>query len=211
MTLQKSIRLFFAMLLLLTANAVFAQRSRDREQPEEKETVKKKDSDKEKGSFKSHLWYGGNLGLNFYGFNGGNVFFIGVSPMVGYKIIEPLSVGPRVSVNYTSLKYPGYKALSLVDTEIGAFLRFRAFRGFFLQGEVSNTWSQQPGEFQSNNTLSKYSIQRFNQYLGAGYNFGNGEGGVGSEIGVFYNFAIASDINSYQNPLDFRFGFTWLF
>ncbi|MBP6828601.1 MAG: hypothetical protein KA165_18690, partial [Saprospiraceae bacterium] len=61
--------------------------------------------------FKSRLWYGGNIGLNFYGYNGGNVFQIGVAPMVGYKIVEPLSVGPRVSILFASVKNPGFKAV----------------------------------------------------------------------------------------------------
>lgn len=208
MLLQKSIRFFFAALLLLTVEAALAQSSRDRDKGEDKK------KDEEPSSFASHLWYGGSFALNFYGYNGGNVFTIGLSPMVGYKIIEQISIGPRVSFTFSSLKYPGFKALGLFNTQIGSFIRIRAFKGFFVQGEIAHEWSDQEDYFAPPNpdrTIPKYTIQRLNQYAGAGYNFGNGEGGAGSEIGIYYNFAVASDLNTYQNPWEYRLGFTWKF
>lgn len=159
--------------------------------------------------FKSRLWYGGNIGLNFYGYNGGNVFQIGLAPMVGYKIVESLSVGPRVSVMFASVKNPGFKAVGLFDVDAGLFLRLRVFRGLFIQGEVTNEWYQEP-LFYTNGTTEKVSNTRFNPRVGLGWNWSEGRG-AGSEIGIFYNFAIADDINTYQNPLDYRFGFTWNF
>ena len=159
--------------------------------------------------FKSRLWYGGNIGLNFYGYNGGNVFQIGVAPMVGYKIVEPLSVGPRVSILFASVKNPGFKAVGVFDVDAGIFMRLRVFRGLFIQGEVSNEWFQEP-IFYTNGTTDKFSDTRVNPRLGIGWNWSEGRG-AGSEIGIFYNFAIADDLNTYQNPLDYRFGFTWNF
>jgi len=208
MILQKTVRLFLAGLLILSTGALTAQSSRNRDS--QKKNDKK---EKESSSLKERLWYGGGFSLNFYGYNGGNVFTVGVAPMVGYKIIEQVSVGPRVSFIYSSLKYPGYKALGLTDTEVGAFVRARVFRGFFVQAEIANQWTQEPDNDRApvNNRIFKESFQRINQYLGAGYNFGNGEGGVGSEIGIYYNLAVANDINGYANPLGFRLGFTWNF
>ncbi len=168
---------------------------------------KKKES--KHSEFSSHLWYGGNIGLNFYGFNGGNVFQIGVAPMVGYKIVEPLSVGPRVSFMFSSVKVPSFKAVGIIDVDAGLFMRLRIFRGLFIQGEVSNEWYQEP-LFYSNGTTDKVSNSRVNPRLGLGWNWSEGRG-AGSEIGIFYNFAIANDLNTYQNPLDYRFGFTWNF
>jgi hypothetical protein len=163
---------------------------------------------KEASSFESKLWYGAGLGIGFGSFNGNSQFGFGISPMVGYKIIEQISVGPRLSVFYTSAKLPQYKTLHLFDTELGVFLRGKVFRGFFLQGEVSNEWVQQPGDFVGT-TILKNRFQRFNQYVGLGYNWGNG--GWGSEISAFYNLAVARDIAGFQNPWDYRFTITYRF
>lgn len=161
--------------------------------------------------FGSRLWYGGGVGLNFFGYNNASIFSVGVSPMVGFKIIEPISVGPRMSFTFSSYKQQNFKALGLFDTEAGVFVRGRIYKGFFLQGELANEWTQQPDGTFTNNRLNKHTLQRFNQYLGAGYNFGNGNAPVGSEIGVYYNFAIAGDTETYENPVEYRFGITWRF
>lgn len=162
--------------------------------------------------FKSHLWYGGGISLGFGSFNGSSSFGLGLSPMVGYKIIEQISAGPRVNFYFSSYKQQGYEVLNLFNTEVGAFLRGRLFRGLFIQGELANEWVQEPADYLSApNTIAKYKYTRFNQYLGGGYNFGNGTGAFGSEIGVFYNFGIADDIYTNENPWDYRFVFTWRF
>lgn len=158
----------------------------------------------EQNNFVSKLWYGGGLNLGGGSFGGSNIFSVGLSPMVGYKILPVLSVGPRVSFAFSSLKERGFKAVSLLNVETGAFVRAKVFRGFFVQGELSNEWVQQPLGLGQ-----KTTIERFNQYLGAGYNWGNG--GFGQEIGVYYNFAVANDINSFQQPFNYRLAFTYRF
>jgi hypothetical protein len=183
--------------ILLLTQLAFAQRVRTREE---------ESKSKEKEPARSKIWYGGGLQLGFNSYFGSNVFAFGISPMVGYKIIEQISVGPRVETTYTSVKQAGFKAVSLFDVDAGVFIRFKVFRGLFLQGELSNEWYQQA----ITGSNEKVRSQRFNQRLGAGWNFGNGQGG-GSEVGVFYNFAVANDVNSFENPLGYRFGFTWNF
>lgn len=183
---------------MLVSQLATAQRVRDKDAP--------KEAEKEPAALKSKIWYGGGIQLGFNSYFGSNVFSFGLSPMVGYKIIEQISVGPRVEMTYASVKQSGYKAVSLFDVDAGVFVRFRVFRGLFLQGELSNEWYQEA----LSGSEEKLKNQRFNQRLGAGWNFGSGQGG-GSEIGVFYNFAIADDVNSYENPLGYRFGFTWNF
>ena len=197
MRFQKCFSILIAASLLLFAQDAFAQRK----------SSKKKDSSSD---FKSRLWYGGGLALGFNGFNGGNVFSFGLSPMVGYKITPALSVGPRVSFLFSSIKVPRYKAVGLFDVDAGAFVRVRVFRGLFIQGEASNEWYHEP-IFYSDLTTGKEAFTRFNTRLGAGWNFSQGGGGGGSEIGIFYNFTVANDLESYQNPLEYRFGFTWNF
>ncbi|MCW5921923.1 MAG: hypothetical protein KIS77_06270 [Saprospiraceae bacterium] len=165
---------------------------------------KKSDSSSE---FKSRLWYGGGLLLGFSGSSFGNLFQFGLAPQVGYKIVEPLSIGPRASFVFGSYKQPGFKATNLFNTDIGGFVRFRVYQGFFLQGELTNEWYQGVDR----NTTSKFKRTRFNQRIGAGYNFAGGRGGAGSEIAIMYNFAIANDLDTYENPLEYRLGFTWNF
>jgi hypothetical protein len=175
-------------------------------------TKKKKKDEKEASSFASHLWYGGGLILGFNSFNGASVLDLGISPMVGYKFYGPFSVGPRFSIDYSSYKFTGYKALGIVNTEAGVFLRARVFRGFFLQGELSNEWRQLPQETTSG--LDKFKYNRFNQKLGLGYNFSNGEGGGGYEISLHYNFAVNSDqyaVYTSEQPINFRLNFTYNF
>jgi hypothetical protein len=161
------------------------------------------------GDFNSNLWYGFGLGIGFSGYNGGSQFGIGVSPMVGYKFLGPLSVGPRASVFYTATKVQGYQTLNTVDTELGLFLRGLVFRGFFLQGEVSTEWIQEADDLVGN-MITKRSFQRGNQRIGAGYNFGSG-GPWSSELSILYNVAVANDINSSRVPWDYRFSFTYRF
>lgn len=194
MSLQKCISILAATLLLLATQTAIAQKRRQKESSSD---------------FKSRLWYGGGLALGFSGYNGGNVFSFGLSPMVGYKITPALSVGPRASFLFTSIKVPGYKAVGLFDVDAGIFARVKVFRGLFIQGEATNEWYQEP-IFYSDFTTDKDPRSRLNTRLGAGWNFGSGQGG-GSEIGIFYNFTVANDLDTYQNPLEYRFGFTWNF
>lgn len=193
--------------LMLVTQVLAAQRVEKREPVERvPEVTEQPVEERRPNTLQSRLWYGGGVQLGFSGYNGISVFSFGISPMVGYKIIDQVSVGPRVEITYASLKQSGFKAIGLFDVDAGVFIRGKVYRGFFLQGELSNEWVQQAIA----GSNDKISVQRFNQRIGAGWNFGNGQGG-GSEIGVFYNFAIASDINSYENPLGYRFGFTWNF
>ncbi len=199
---------FFLCLLLLGASELSAQR-RDRERepqrPVERETERETETEAPT-DFKSKLWYGGGVNIGFGGFNGFSSFNFGVSPMVGYKIVGQLSAGPRIAYDFTSLKQRGYKSLALNSFDAGLFVRYRVFRGLFLQGELSNQWYQDLDNF----TGEKYNDQRVNQRLGGGWNFGE-PGGGGSEISILYNFNIANDINTYLNPIEYRFGFTWKF
>ena len=173
----------------------------------------------ESGGFKHRLWYGGSFNLNFDG-DGQNysLFTIGVTPMVGYKIIGGLSAGPRFGVNYSRLKIRDnagqYIGVNLTDYTVGAFTRYKAFKNFFVHAEVDYYSAQIPGSETSPWVLIKdvdgnafrYRDNRTNYYAGIGYNSG---GLVGYEIMALYNFSI--DKNSLQSPLDLRIGFTYNF
>jgi hypothetical protein len=162
---------------------------------------KKKSKDEDEKPLTERIWYGCGLGIG-----GGGV---GLSPMVGYNFWGPFSIGPRGSVFFSSQKVIGQKALNFWDTEAGGFLRIRAYRGLFLQGELANAWYQVPAVDPNTGLFTKETLTRNNQYVGLGYNFG--DGGFGSEISIFYNFGIANDINTNESPLQYRFAFTYRF
>ncbi len=177
MSIQKSFFLLLSVGMLLSSQSAFAQKDRDKKEPSE---------------FATRLWYGGGIGLGFSSGNnvfGGSysVFQFGLAPMVGYKIVEPLSVGPRVSFTYSSFKQSGFKATSLFNVDAGIFVRYRVFQGLFLQAEGSNEWYQDVFI----GSTDKIKRTRFNKRLGLGWNFNGGNGGGGSEIGILYNFTIA--------------------
>ena len=65
--------------------------------PVEQEKSKKEKPPKQKSSFGSKLYFGGNVGLSF-----GNYTMIGVYPLVGYKLTPKLSLGVKIAYEYIS-------------------------------------------------------------------------------------------------------------
>ncbi len=191
--------ILFTMALLATTHSALAQKNR---RPTESRTGKEY-------SLKDNLWYGGFFGLGFGGGTGSSAFGINLSPMVGYKILPPLSVGPRVGVGYTYQKIQGVRAFNLFDTEVAIFARLHVFRGFFLHGEIG-TRSDQYIETNGIDFI-KASRTRPLQVAGIGYNFSGGRGGFGQEIAILYDFFIGNDINSFENPWQYRFAITYGF
>ncbi len=221
-------------LLLLSYSDASAQRRKDKNtenpQPTEqrddsqtptpattnpnKKTKKADDYFDESGGFKHRLWYGGNFNLGFSGGSGQSVFVIGVTPMVGYKIIGGLSAGPRIGVTYTSYKgfdSRGYAtSLGLTEFSAGPFVRYKLFKNFFVQGEHEFLRSYQ--EDVSGNILLGSNNKpiregRQNTYAGVGYTSGGGL--IGYEISLMYNFTLPS--TSFKQPFDIRFGFNYNF
>ncbi len=160
-------------------------------------------------SIKDKLWYGGFFGLGFGGDGTTTSFGINLSPMVGYKILPPLSLGPRIGVNYNYLRIRGIRDFNLFDFEIAAFVRLHVYRGFFLHGELGSLTDQYV-EFNGSDYV-RARRTRPAQYAGFGYNFSGGRGGFGQEISVLYDFFIGSDINAFENPWQYRFAFTYDF
>ena len=224
--------LVFATTLSVSAQIKPSKKKTTTEQPTESEktdtdtSIKKKTSSKktdqyfdESGGFKHRLWYGGSFNLNFDG-DGQNysLFTIGLTPMVGYKIIGGLSAGPRFGVNYSRLKIRDnagqYIGVNLTDYTVGAFTRYKAFKNFFVHAEADYYSAQIPGSSTSPWSVIKdvdgkpfrYRDNRTNYYAGIGYNSG---GLIGYEIMALYNFSVTK--SSLQSPLDLRIGFTYNF
>lgn len=171
---------------------------------------KKKKKKKSDYSLKEHLWYGGGISLGFAGTSGASAFGFGISPMVGYKVFGPLSIGPRLAIDFASQKFQGYKAINTVDLALSLFARVRVFKGLFIQGEIGTVSDQyifQNGQGQ----LEKGTQTRPAQYVGLGYNFSNGEGGFGQEIAIMYDFYVAGDQYAIDTPFQYRFAITFGF
>ncbi|MEO1623734.1 MAG: hypothetical protein AAFV25_01155 [Bacteroidota bacterium] len=208
--------LFLLCFLIVGLNDADAQRSRN----SRKRTSKNDQYFDESGSLKSRLWYGGGFNLGFSGGNNINVFNIGLSPMVGYKIIEPVSIGPRVGIQYSSIKGIGsdgrtYK-LRPISYSVGIFSRFKAFQNLFAQVEYE--FESTENFFTEGSVLGtvlavrggevlKQRENRDNFYIGGGYNSGNGI--FGYEIVLLFN--LIDNGNNIELPIDLRFGFTWNF
>ncbi len=108
---------------------------------------KKKDTTDEyfddKGSFASRLWYGGgvNLGLS----NG--YFEFGLTPMVGYKFTDALSIGPRGRMLFQHYKLSDGQTnynLRTFSYGMGIFGRAKVFNNFFAHVEYEHEREGQP-------------------------------------------------------------------
>jgi len=196
--------------LFLFQTAVFSQ------------TRKKKSSkvdeyfDQSQG-FKHRLWYGAGAILGFSGDQNSSLFAIGVSPKVGYKITEEFSVGPKFSVLYSNYRFRDVVTDEVfpangVDWAVGAFGRYKLFQNLFAQVEFESenkfTINSQGGFIQldQNGDIATSRQQQNNVFIGGGYNSG---GLVSGEIVILYNTNLPSD--SFDSPLEIRFGFTYNF
>lgn len=188
------------MLLAITQNTAFAQRS---------------DTDRyfdESQGFTHRLWYGGGIILNFLSTGTESAFTVGVSPLIGYKITDNFSVGPRFSLIYTNYRlqtgFDRVTPANLFDYGIGAFTRYKLFRSFFVHLEYGADNEELVNGYDSfNDELITTRAVRSNAYIGAGYNDGNNIWGY--DIYLLYN-TLAPE-NSVRLPIEFRFGLTYNF
>lgn len=170
------------------------------------------------GNFASHLWYGGGFTLGFSGSNISSSFAAGITPMVGYKIIDQLSVGPTTGIQYNYLKGYGTDGRihkgNAFSWSLGAFTRYKFFKTFFAHAEYgieNNEYFLGVNGYlllDQNGNVSTVRQQYNNFYGGLGYNSG-GEL-IAFEMYVVYNFIDRLD-DIYYNPFILRFGITYKF
>ncbi|RMF30670.1 MAG: hypothetical protein D6765_02875 [Bacteroidetes bacterium] len=174
----------------------------------------------ESGNFASHLWYGGGFNLGFSGTGESNTFFVGISPMVGYKLFDGnLSIGPRIALDYLLVKGRAtdlriHKVNSL-NFSIGAFARYKFIPALFAHVEVENqSLNRIPIDFRglliydpATDSIEKSRELRQNFYLGLGYTSSTGLWGY--EILFLYNLNQPED--EIDLPINFRFGITYNF
>ncbi len=168
--------------------------------------------------FQDRLWYGAGGTFYFAGQNGRSETALGLTPQVGYKFSEVLSAGPRVGLtnifvkNFVvfednSARAPERRRYSLLNYSAGGFVRAR-YRALYVQGEF-NLLSFEYAPLLSNSGYAivderdeilkvRESVEQLQ--IGIGYN--PSRGGVGSDIGIYYN--LFDDVNSVASAIQFR-------
>lgn len=212
---MKKFFLFSLLTLLFAAGISTGANAQNRKKKKKK--TSKTDQYFDEGGFVNKLWYGGGFTLGFAGSGETNQFSLGVTPMVGYKLVDDLiSVGPRVGIIYNTVKGRGTDGnihrVNPTSYNLGAFARIKPFPNFFGQIEYENEHTKnyytagngllavQNGEVLTDKTV------RDNVYVGIGYNSG---GLLGYEIMLLYN--LNEPENTIELPIDIRFGFTYKF
>ncbi len=83
----------------------------------------------ERSSFRDRVFFGGNLGLAF-----GDVTFVEVAPLVGYRVTDKLSTGVQIQYRYRNDKRFS-QDLEASDYGFNLFARYNLASPFFLQAE----------------------------------------------------------------------------
>jgi hypothetical protein len=148
------------------------------------------------GDFKSKLFFGGGLGLQF-----GSVTLIEISPLIGYKATPKFSVG--ISPTYKYYKYKDYYSNnSSSSTNVfggSVFARYDLFQNVFAHVEYETLF------YNTNVPGGITERQQFNSFLvGGGYQQPIG-GNSGMYILVLWNLNDTPD-SPYTNPI-IRVGF----
>lgn len=159
--------------------------------------------------FRSRLWYGTGAQLQFQGGNNSSVFQIGLSPILGYKINNFLSFGPRGSVLYNSFRFqngtPDPDKFNFVTWEAGLFARAQVINPFFVHVEYSLI--NEADRFDANGEIAR--ITRAIPFAGAGISQGGGPGAAGFEILVLFRLSSTDRLN--DSPFQFRTGLNYNF
>jgi hypothetical protein len=155
--------------------------------------------------FAQRLWYGSGFSLGLSGSNGTSAISLGLSPMVGYKIVEPWSVGPRVSLNYTHFRARLFNnqiaTANPISWAVGLFSRVKVTGNFF--AHVEYELAEDAFVQVYTREIQVFRRQHGNTFVGAGYNSG---GRTGSEIMLLFN--ITPPLEERLSPFELRFGFT---
>lgn len=160
--------------------------------------------------FTDNLWFGAGAQLGFQSSNFNSFFQIGLSPIVGYKINNFLSVGPRGSFAYNRYtedigNNDRFKS-SFITWQAGLFTRAIVFRPFFVHAEYSLVSDVQ--RFDANGDPIRQI--RAIPFLGGGYSQGGGGiGGAGFEVLILFRLSQADRIG--DAPFEIRSGVNFNF
>lgn len=209
-------RNFFLALLLLSAFSfsVSAQTTEDRARRDL--DYYSSTDDREQANAGGDIWWGTGAILGFNSNNFERIFRIGLTPIVGYKINNFLSIGPRGSFTYTAYRRsfgggaPDLKS-NFFEWSVGPFARAKVFNfgggsnQIFLHAEYN--LNNEVAAFDANDDPIRST--RAIPFLGAGLNQGGGPGMGGFEILVLFRLSSADQIG--DRPFEFRTGFNFNF
>lgn len=156
------------------------------------------------------LWYGLGFTGNYLGGSFSSTFVIGLAPMVGYKITDNLSFGPRGSALVSFYKTTAYSStperVTPTDWSLGVFGRYRIRREFFAQVEYAYQNEAFITAAASGLEIDREVNNAF--YVGGGYSTPIGNQ-LGLEISI--NYYLNQPLNDFRNPLSYRFGLNYRF
>jgi hypothetical protein len=199
---------FLLSLLMLTTLSFFlsGQTTREDEARDDlKYSSTSQDRLRQQSDFGGQLWYGAGAQLGFSSFNGNSFFQVGISPIVGYKLNNILSVGPRASITYNNVGFgSGIDNISFWTWSSGVFARAKVFQQFFVHGEYSLV--SDVDVFSNGDQLR---VTRTIPFLGGGFQQGGGPGMAGFEILILFRLSQRDRFNDI--PYEFRTGFNYNF
>ncbi len=140
-------------------------------------------------SAESKWYYGGNIGFNFWN----DYFYLGVYPLVGYKVTPKLSLGAKIGYAYISDdRYEPFAALKTSNYGGSIFSRYRIIPQLYAHAEFAY-WSY---ENAINFTTEGYDTERVwvpYLLLGGGYSQN-----IGPNVWLFAEvlFDVINDENS---------------
>ena len=194
-------KIFLFSLLSVLFITAFSEDAYAQRRGKKKKKSSKTDEYFDESGFANKLWYGGSIPFQIGGDGAGNnALLIGLSPMVGYKINDFFSVGPRASIKYYEVYLVGDN-LKMLQLGIGAFGRAKIASSFFAQVEYETLQFSELSDFGLPETADD------NFYLGAGYNSSMGNA-FGYEIMILYNFM---EEREDVVPIEYRAGLTYKF
>ncbi len=178
---MRSFAIFLGLVLILYAGVLSAQ---EQTQPQGKP------------GFMDRIFFGGGVGAGF-----GDVTFVSVSPIIGYRVSPKLTTGVRLMYQYTTFKYYDFstqenETYNGNDYSIAGFATYSLFGPVFLQGEYEHL--NYDGLYYDGSSART----TFNSVMaGAGISQP-----IGRKAGIFmvllYNFSYESfnSTNAYRSP-----------
>jgi len=142
-------------------------------------------------SAESKWYYGGNIGFSFWN----DYFYLGVYPLVGYKVTPKLSLGAKIGYAYISDdRYEPFPALNTSNYGASIFSRYRIVPQLYAHAEFAYWSYENISSFSTvNNT---YNTERYwvpYLLLGGGYSQN-----IGPNVWLFAEvlFDVINDENS---------------
>lgn len=170
---------------LLMGLFAFAQEQEDDRQTEQRQS----------GSLFDRTFIGGNFALQF-----GNVTFIDISPMVGFRFTDRFSAGPGITYRY--LKFRGFEGSSTYGGSL--FARHIVGSQFFAQAQYESLNTEYLTEVNQELQLTRAWVPGF--FLGGGIFQPLGKRGAVT-IAAMYNLMYDNVRSPYGSPWVFNVGF----